>query len=62
MGNINFIFSLYCLIQNEEFVEEEEITYRVGGVMDDTAEKAYSLVSRSSDEEFSTNLFNDAVR
>ncbi|XP_031551114.1 G protein-coupled receptor kinase 5-like [Actinia tenebrosa] len=47
---------------NRDFVEEEEITYRVGGVLDDTAEKAYSVVSRSSDEEFSINLFNDAVR
>lgn len=35
---------------------------RVAGVMDDTAEKTINAVSKSADEEFSIEIFKDAVR
>jgi len=34
----------------------------VVGVMDDTAEKTINVVSKSADEEFSMEVFKDAVR
>lgn len=34
----------------------------MAGVMDDTAEKTINVVSKSADEEFSMEIFKDAVR
>ena len=34
----------------------------MAGVMDDTAEKTLSMVSKAADEEFSMEFFKDAVR
>ena len=34
----------------------------MAGVMDDTAEKTISMVSKAADEEFSMDFFKDAVR
>lgn len=44
------------------FVAERPDGLRVAGVMDDTAEKTITMVSKAADEEFSMDFFKDAVR
>ena len=55
-------FAFYQHNYAELFATERQGGHRVYGVMDDTAEKTISTVSKAADEEFSMEFFKDAVR
>ena len=56
-----FLFLVY-IQSNNGTGDEVKPSNRVAGIEDDTAEKIYSLVSRSADDEFSEGFFRDPVR